>query len=239
MAAIELNVLAKDLANAQQVMDASAGTAYVGVMVKHFPSVAAAIEQVDAYQAAGVRVSVGLGAGDPAMWRKVVDVAVATKPVHVNQVLPAAGLTLGSLQVAGATNTLVNALIAPGSEPGLVRVGTGPLSASLPGEVSCDQAAAMLAEVGLSSVKFYPIGGDAMLDHLAAMVAAAVRVGVPVFEPTGGIDLANFDAVITTCLEAGATHVMPHLYSSIIDSESGNTRPEDVAQLFEQAARLA
>ena len=196
MAAIELNVLAKDLANAQQVMDASAGTAYVGVMVKHFPSVAAAIEQVDAYQAAGVRVSVGLGAGDPAMWRKVVDVAVATKPVHVNQVLPAAGLTLGSLQVAGATTTL-------------------------------------------SSVKFYPIGGDAMLDHLAAMVAAAVRVGVPVFEPTGGIDLANFDAVITTCLEAGATHVMPHLYSSIIDSESGNTRPEDVAQLFEQAARLA
>ncbi|HQD22244.1 MAG TPA: KDGP aldolase, partial [Arachnia sp.] len=125
MSKIELNVLAKDLDNAVAVTEAAAGNVYVAVLTKGFPTVADAIEQVKAYTAAGVRASVGLGAGDPAMWRRVVDVSVATLPAHVNQVFPASGLTVGALEVAGATDTWVNALIAPGSRPGLVRVGTG------------------------------------------------------------------------------------------------------------------
>lgn len=238
MSKIELNVLAKDLDNAVAVTEAAAGNVYVAVLTKGFPTVAYAIEQVKAYTAAGVRASVGLGAGDPAMWRRVVDVSVATLPAHVNQVFPASGLTVGALEVAGATDTWVNALISPGSKPGLVRVGTGPNSAAFDGEVSAEQAAAMVAEVGVSSVKFYPIGGTSQLDHLTAMVKAAVAAGVPIFEPTGGIDVENYDAVVSTCLEAGATHVVPHIYTSIVDKVSGNTVPELVATLNEKSAAL-
>ena len=238
MSKIELNVLARDLDNAVAVTRAAAGNVYVAVLTKNFDTVEAAVEQVNAYTAAGVRASVGLGAGDPAMWRRVADVAVATLPAHVNQVFPAAGLTLGALQVAGATDTWLNALIAPGSRPGLVRVGTGPVSAGCEGEVSVEQAAAMVAEVGVHSVKFYPIGGVSQLDHLTAMVRAAVAAGVPIFEPTGGIDMANFDAVVSTCLEAGATHVVPHVYTSIVEKESGNTLPDLVAELNAKAAAL-
>ena len=239
MSKIELNVLAKDLDNAVAVTEAAAGNVYVAVLTKGFPTVADAVEQVKAYTAAGVRASVGLGAGDPAMWRRVVDVSVATLPAHVNQVFPASGLTVGALEVAGATDTWVNALIAPGSRPGLVRVGTGPNSVAFDGEVSAEQAAAMVAEVGVASVKFYPIGGVSQLDHLAAMVKASVAAGVPIFEPTGGIDVENFDAVVSTCLEAGATHVVPHVYTSIIDKATGNTVPDLVAELNAKAAALA
>lgn len=239
MSTIELNVLAKDLDNAVAVTKAAPGNVYVAVLTKNFDTVDAAVAQVNAYTAAGVRVSVGLGAGDPAMWRRVADVAVATLPAHVNQVFPAAGLTLGALQVAGAANTWLNALITPGSRPGLVRVGTGPASSGCDGEVSVEQAAAMVAEVGVHSVKFYPIGGVAQLDHVTAMARAAVAAGVPIFEPTGGIDVENFEAVVTTCLEAGATHVVPHIYTSIVDKASGNTIPEVVAELNAKAAALA
>lgn len=117
MSKIELNVLAKDLDNAVAVTQAAAGNVYVGVLTKNFATVDEAVAQVKAYTAAGVRVSVGLGAGDPAMWRRVVDVSVATLPAHVNQVFPAAGLTVGSLEVAGATDTWVNALISPDPSP--------------------------------------------------------------------------------------------------------------------------
>ncbi|MDF1489983.1 KDGP aldolase [Tessaracoccus caeni] len=238
MSKIELNVLAKDLDNAVAVTQAAEGNVYVGVLTKNFDTVDEAVAQVKAYTAAGVRVSVGLGAGDPAMWRRVVDVSVATLPAHVNQVYPAAGLTVGALEVAGATDTWVNALITPGSKPGLVRVGTGPNSVGFDGEVSAEQAAALVAEVGIASVKFYPIGGTTQLDHLTAMVKAAVAAGVPIFEPTGGIDVENYDVVVSTCLEAGATHVVPHIYTSIVDKASGNTIPELVTLLNEKSAAL-
>jgi 2-dehydro-3-deoxy-phosphogluconate aldolase len=51
-------------------------------------------------------------------------------------------------------------------------------------------------------------------------------------EPTGGIDLDNFGTILQTCLAAGMPRVMPHVYSSIIDPQTGNTRPEDVARLL-------
>jgi uncharacterized protein (TIGR03581 family) len=42
-------------------------------------------------------------------------------------------------------------------------------------------------------------------------------------EPTGGIDLDNFGIILQSCLEAGVPRVMPHVYSSIIDPQTGNT----------------
>ncbi|MEA1365964.1 KDGP aldolase, partial [Salmonella enterica] len=50
---------------------------------------------------------------------------------------------------------------------------------------------------------------------------------------TGGISLDNFGIILQTCLEAGVPRVMPHVYSSIIDPQTGNTCPEDVIRLME------
>ncbi|HMR13147.1 MAG TPA: KDGP aldolase, partial [Arachnia sp.] len=86
---------------------------------------------------------------------------------------------------------------------------------------------------------FYPIGGVSQLDHPAAMGRAMAAAGVPIFEPTGGIDVENFDAVVSTCLEAGAKHVVPHVYTSIVDKATGNTVPDLVAELNAKAAALA
>ena len=51
-------------------------------------------------------------------------------------------------------------------------------------------------------------------------------------EPTGGIDLDNFREIMETILNAGVEKVIPHVYSSIIDKATGNTRIEDVKKLL-------
>ncbi|WP_139383388.1 KDGP aldolase, partial [Salmonella enterica] len=51
-------------------------------------------------------------------------------------------------------------------------------------------------------------------------------------EPTGGIDLENFAEILHIALDAGVSKIIPHIYSSIIDKVSGNTRADDVRQLL-------
>ena len=52
-------------------------------------------------------------------------------------------------------------------------------------------------------------------------------------EPTGGIDLENFEEIVEIIVDAGVKRFIPHVYSSIIDKETGNTRPEDVKALLD------
>lgn len=51
-------------------------------------------------------------------------------------------------------------------------------------------------------------------------------------EPTGGIDLENFEEIVQIAVDAGVKKIIPHVYSSIIDPETGDTRPEDVKTLL-------
>lgn len=51
-------------------------------------------------------------------------------------------------------------------------------------------------------------------------------------EPTGGIDLENFEEIVQIAVDAGVKKIIPHVYSSIIDSTTGDTRPEDVKTLL-------
>lgn len=232
MTRFHLNVLAANLDNARRIAEVSEGSVLVGVIVKDFPTTEEAIEAVRSYQAAGVKVSVGLGNGDARAWEKVYEVALATGPDHVNQVFPAAGYTLGGLRAKGFRDTIVNALVRPSGTPGQVIVFTGPKSEAYAETVSCDAAATLLADIGISSVKFFPIQGASRLDEIAEMVKACVRHGITTFEPTGGIDLDSFDKVVEVCVASGAEHVIPHVYSSIIDKATGNTRIEDVRELL-------
>ena len=51
-------------------------------------------------------------------------------------------------------------------------------------------------------------------------------------EPTGGIDLENFEEIVQIAVDAGVKKIIPHVYSSIIDQETGDTRTEDVKTLL-------
>ncbi|QKI82855.1 KDGP aldolase [Kroppenstedtia eburnea] len=230
---LQFNLLAKNVANAKEIMEATDGRALIGIMVKHFPSIEEAAETIQTFQDEDIPVSVGLGAGDPTQWEKVVQVSVQTKPAHVNQVFPAAGYTLASLQSANSEHTIVNALIAPSGTPGKVFICTGPASRLYREPVSCDLAAAMLAETGVQSVKFYPIEGKRRLDEVAEMVKAAVRHQIRIFEPTGGIDLDSLPDLVKVCAQHGSERIIPHIYTSIVDRETGRTRVEDVKALFQ------
>ncbi len=227
------NVLAKDADNAKELVEAAGDRVLVGIMVKNFPTVELAIEQVKKYKENNIPVSVGLGAGDPAMWKKVADVSAKTLPEHINQVFPAAGYTLGRMDQLEASNTIVNALIEPSGIPGSVYISTGPISSDFKEKVSCEMAAAMLAEIGVDSVKFYPIGGDKHLEEIEAMVKAAVNAGLKIFEPTGGIDVENVHRIVQTCLDNGAEMVIPHLYTSLVDKETGKTEVEKMKKLIQ------
>lgn len=237
---VAVNLLARDAANAREVWEATEGHAAIGVLLADHPSVEAAVRQVRSFQEVIPVVSVGLGAGDPNQWQRVADTALQTDPGHVNQVFPAAGYTVGALRAKGmAGGNVVNALVSPTGIPGRVIISTGPRSSHTPAaQVDCATAAAMLAEVGVDSVKFFPIEGDARLPEVAAMAKAAAEAGIPVFEPTGGITVANVARVVETCLKAGSPVVMPHIYSAIIDKETGRTRPADAAALLAEIRRV-
>ena len=235
---VRLNVLARDLENARRIVESTNGSVYIGLMVKNFASVEAAVAKVEEYQQAGVPVSVGLGAGDPAQWLKVVQVAEQTRPAHVNQVFPAAGYTLAALRGAGAKNTIVNALIAPGGTAGKVCILTGPQSQQCKETISCGAAAALLSEIGVPSVKFYPIDGAERLDEVAAMVKAAVACGIKIFEPTGGIDVNCVSQIVEVCAVNGAEVIVPHLYTSLVDQESGLTDAALVARLTRELSGI-
>jgi len=236
---LALNLLAKDAANAREVWEATEGHVVIGVMLADYQTIEGAVAQIRSLQQVLPLVSVGLGAGDPNQWQRVVDTALLTDPGHVNQIFPAAAYTVGALRARGMENNVVNALVSPSGTPGKVIISTGPRSQGLPPvEVNCEAAATMLAEVGVDSVKFFPIKGEARLAELSEMARAAAEAGIPAFEPTGGIAVNNVARVVETCLEAGSQVVIPHIYTAIVDPTTGYTRASEAAALLAEIRRV-
>lgn len=237
---VAINLLAKNQENAKAVWEATEGHALVGVMLAEYPTVEAAIEQIRSLQAVLPIVSVGMGAGDPKQWHRVVQASLPTDPGHINQVFPAAPYTLGALYAKGILESnVVNAMVTPSGTPGKVYLSTGPLSQSgAPAEVTCEAAAALMADVGVDSVKFFPIKGDSRLDEVKAMAKAAAEAGIKVFEPTGGILVKNVAKIVEAVLEAGAQVVIPHVYTAIVDPATGLTRPNEAADLLTELRRV-
>lgn len=230
---LAVNVLANGPENAAAVVRVAGPAVLVGVITKGL-TYEAAVEQVRGCHAADVPVSVGLGAGDPGMWRLAARVARDTKAAHVNQVFPTAVATAALLEGSG---TVVNALVSPSGTPGRVIISCGPLSSGAePAVVSADTAAAMLAEAGIQSVKFFPLNGA--WEELAAMARAAARRGILMFEPTGGLDGSNVAQAARICLDAGCQVVVPHVYSAVVDRETGLTEPELVSDLVGRLSTL-
>ena len=134
--------------------------------------------------------------------------------------------------MVGQDDTIVNGLVSPTGKVGLVNIATGPLSSQEPaGEVSIETAIALLKDMGGSSIKFFNMKGLAHIEEYKA-VAKACAENDFYLEPTGGIDLENFEEIVQIAVDAGVKKIIPHVYSSIIDPETGDTRPEDVKTLL-------
>ena len=231
-----LNVLAGSKDNARDIYEAAEGHVLVGVLSKNYPDVASAVADMKEYAALIENaLSVGLGAGDPRQSLMVSQISAQVQPQHVNQVFTGVGTSRGML---GQNDSVVNGLISPTGKPGFVKINTGPLSSvASDAIVPVETAIALLKDMGGSSVKYFPMGGLKTRDEFAAVARACAEQDFWL-EPTGGIDLENFEPIMEIALAAGVTKIIPHIYSSIIDSATGNTRPDDVKTLLVSVKKL-
>lgn len=225
-----LNVLANSVENAKECFEAAEGKILLGVLSKNYSTDEAAIEDMKKYQAEIENaLSVGLGAGDPNQSEMVSRISAVLQPQHVNQVFTGAATSRALL---GQEKTIVNALVSPTGKVGFVNIATGPLSSQEePTEVPLETAIALLKDMGASSIKYFPMKGLAHKEEYQA-VAKACAAHDFYLEPTGGIDLDNFAEILQIAVDAGVKKIIPHVYSSIIDPETGDTRPEDVRRLL-------
>lgn len=231
-----LNVLANSVENARAIYEATEGHVLIGLLSANYESVDAAVADMKRYDAAiDGAVSVGLGAGDPRQWKMVADICAVYEPAHVNQVFTAVGYTRAAI---GNDRPFINALVSPTDEVDYVNVATGELSSSKP-VVKADiaSAVAMIQEMGGNSIKFFPMNGLATRDQFVEVARVCAVEGLAL-EPTGGIDLTNFEEILSIALDAGVKQVIPHVYSSIIDKDTGATRVEDVKKLYEMMKKV-
>lgn len=231
-----LNVLAGSKDNARDIYDAAEGHVLVGVLSKNYADVASAVADMKEYAALIENaLSVGLGAGDPRQSLMVSQISQQVQPQHVNQVFTGVGTSRALL---GQNDSVVNGLISPTGKVGFVKINTGPLSAAASDAiVPVETAIALLKDMGGSSVKYFPMGGLKTREEFAAVARACAEQDFWL-EPTGGIDLENFEPIMEIALAAGVTKIIPHIYSSIIDNATGNTRPEDVKALLASVKKL-
>lgn len=226
-----LNVLANSVENAKACYEAADGHVILGVLSKNYDSDEAAIEDMKKYAAETKNaLSVGLGAGDPNQSQMVSRISKDLQPQHVNQVFTGVGTSRALL---GQNETVVNGLVSPTGKVGYVNIATGPLSSQAPaGDVPIETAIKLLQDMGGSSIKYFPMKGLAHKEEYKAVAEACAKYDF-YLEPTGGIDLENFEEIVQIAVDAGVKKIIPHVYSSIIDSETGDTRPEDVKTLLD------
>lgn len=227
---IAINVLAGDLENASDIYEAIDGHALVGLLSKDYSTIDEASKQMNVYKnLLNNSISVGLGAGDPSQWEQVALISKQVKPAHINQVFTGVGYT----SALAEPNTIINGLIRPSGKEGYVIISTGPSSSSeKPAIVDVNTALKMLKDMGANSVKYYPMTEMKDIKEFIA-VCRACKKNDMIIEPTGGIGLENFKEIVSIALEENVKKIIPHVYSSIIDKESGMTNVADVEKLYE------
>jgi uncharacterized protein (TIGR03581 family) len=229
-----LNVLANSVENAKACYAAAQGHVVLGVLSKNYDTDEAAIADMQRYiEATDNALSVGLGAGDPNQSAMVARLSKVLQPQHVNQVFTGVG---ASRALLGQDDTIINGLVSPTGTVGMVNLATGPLSSQAPAAiVPIETAIALLKDMGGSSIKFFNMKG---LDHIEEYKAVAKACAENDFylEPTGGIDLENFQEIVQIAVDAGVKKIIPHVYSSIIDKTTGDTKVEDVKALHAMMA---
>ncbi|MBE5993616.1 MAG: oxo-acid lyase [Paenibacillaceae bacterium] len=230
-----LNCLTNSVDNAKEIYEAAKGHVAVGILSANYPDVEQAVEDMKRYQiAVDNNISVGLGAGNPGQWKAVADISGQIKPKHINQTFTAGGYT----RAKTGEGPFLNSMVAPCGKVGYVKISTGPLCKDMePAIVPVKTAIAMAKEQGADSLKYFPMGGLKVKEEYEAVAAACAESGFGL-EPTGGIDLDNFSEILKIAVDAGVEHIIPHVYSSIIDKETGATRISDVVKLFDMIREI-
>ena len=90
--------------------------------------------------------------------------------------------------------------------------------------------------MGGNSLKYFPMKGLAHEEEYRAVAKACAEEGFAL-EPTAE-SIKNFETIVRIALEANVEQVIPHVYSSIIDKETGNTKVEDVRELLAVVKKL-
>ncbi|AVN58915.1 2-dehydro-3-deoxyphosphooctonate aldolase [Mesoplasma florum] len=226
---VSLNVLAKDINNAKEIIDATEGNVIVGVLSKNFATTKDAVLEMNKWKdETENRISVGLGAGDPKQSYMVAEIVKEINPAHANQVFTGVGLTVNNYN---NKETFINCLCSPSGKPGYVVISTGPLSSNEEkAVVPIKTAIQMIKDMGGDSIKFFPMKGLSTIEEYK-IVAKACAENDFALEPTGGIDLDNFKEILKIALDAGVNKIIPHVYNSIID-ENGNTNIDKTKILF-------
>ncbi len=230
-----LNCLTNSVDNAKAIYEAAEGHVAVGILSANYPDVEHAVEDMKRYQeAVDNNISVGLGAGNPGQWKAVADISGQIRPKHINQTFTAGGYT----RAKTGEGPFLNSMVAPCGKAGYVKISTGPLCKDMePAIVPVKTAIAMAKEQGADSLKYFPMGGLKVKEEYEAVAAACAESGFGL-EPTGGIDLDNFSEILKIAVDAGVEHIIPHVYSSIIDKETGATRITDVVKLYDMIQEI-
>lgn len=120
-----------------------------------------------------------------------------------------------------------------------MNISTGPISAAHEEHaiVPIKTAIALVRDMGGNALKYFPMKGLSSEDEFRAVAQACGEEGFAL-EPTGGIDKENFEQILRIALEANVPQVIPHVYSSIIDKNTGNTNVEDVRELLATIKKL-
>lgn len=155
---------------------------------------------------------------------------------HINQVFPLVGTTRANL---GNRDSWINALVSPSGKAGYVTISTGTISSNMKEQavVPIQSAIALVKDMGGNALKFYPMDGLACKEELHAVTKACAKANFAL-EPTGGINLNNFEIILDVALEVGVPRIIPHVYSSIVNKETGKTNVEDVKTLVTTMKRL-
>lgn len=234
---VALNVLANSIENAKEVFEAAEGYVLVGVLSKDYATVEEAVVAMKAYgKEIDNAVSIGLGAGDNRQAAIVAEIAKHYPGSHINQAFPFVGTTRANL---GGQSSWINSMVAPTGQVGYVNISMGPVSSAQEEKaiVPVKAAIALVRDMGGQALKYFPINGLSREDELRAVAQACGEEGFAL-EPTGGIDMDNFETILRIALEANVPQVIPHVYSSIIDKGTGKTNVDDIRHLLEVVKRL-
>lgn len=226
------NYLAKDKKNAADIMEAGGGYVVPGIASDRFGSVNEASLKVQELKEVTEIVSIGLGGGgDTGNWKKVLDIAAASNPGHLNQPFETTAYTRGFLDAKG-TKQLVNALVNPTGEKGKIQL------ANSKKILDVEEFLEISSSLGIESIKLMPINGVDHLDELIYLTQMASAYGIRGVEPAGGINLGNIKQIIDGVKDIDIEFFMPHIFGSSIDPNTGETIPDIVKEIYETVRDL-
>lgn len=231
-----INVLAKDLENAIEIYKAAESFVVVGILSKSFSSNEDAEKEMTKWsKAIENNISIGLGGGDPKQSYMVAELTKKLNPAHANQVFTGVGLSRANYT---DKTTFINCLVSPTGTVGMVKISTGPNSSKeQDGIVPIDTAIEMIKDMGGDSIKFFNMAGLKYIDEFKAVAISCAKHNFAL-EPTGGIDKKNFSTILKIAIDSGVQKIIPHVYTSIIDPQTGKTKIEDVAFLMNEIKNI-